>query len=58
MLGFCIGGNTNFMFRIGGNANFNVFKYQHVGIAKAKLYVGGLSQREDPTQVFLRRSGI
>ena len=37
-LGFCFGGNTNFMFRVGGNANFSVFRYQHVGIGIAKLW--------------------
>ena len=30
-LGVCVGGNANFMFRVGGNANFSVFRYQHVG---------------------------
>ena len=29
-----------------------------VGIFNAKFRVGGLSQLEDPTQVFLRHSGI
>ena len=38
-----------FVFR--GNANFSVFRYQHLGI-------GGLSQREDPTPGSSRRSGI
>ena len=33
-LGFCVWGNANFMFRVGGNANFSVFRYQHVGIPK------------------------
>ena len=32
-LGFCVGGNTN----------FSVFRYQHVGISNAKFRVGGLS---------------
>ena len=31
---------ANFMFRVGGNANFRVFRYQHVGIAHANLRVG------------------
>ena len=26
------------MFRVGGDANFNVFRYQHVGIDNAKLW--------------------
>ena len=29
---FCFRGNANFMFRVGGNSNFSVFRYQHVGI--------------------------
>ena len=37
-LGFCIGGNANFMFCIGGNANLDNFKYQHVGIPNANLW--------------------
>ena len=57
-LGFCVGGKANFMSRVGGNANFSVFRYQHVGIPNEKFCVGGLSQRKDPTQVFLRCSGI
>ena len=51
-LGFCVGGNANFMFRVGGNANFSVFRYQHLGIPKAKFRCGGLSQCKDPTQMF------
>ena len=57
-LGFCIGGNANFMFCIGGNANLSVFRYQHVGIADANFRIGGLTQREAPTTVVLRRSEI
>ena len=34
-------GNANSMFRIGSNANFSVFRYQHVGIPNAKFRVGG-----------------
>ena len=56
-LGFCIGGNINFMFRVGGNANLSVFRYQHVGIPNAKFHIGVLGQCKDPTQVFLGRSG-
>ena len=56
-LGFCFGGNANFMFHAGGNTNFSVFRYQHVGTPNAKFRVGGLSQCKDPTQVFLNRSG-
>ena len=58
VLEFCVGGNANFMFCVGGNAYLGVFRYQHVGIPKAKCGVGGLSQRQDPTQKVLRRSGI
>ena len=32
-----IGGNVNFRFGVGGNTNFSVFRYQHVGIPNAKL---------------------
>ena len=42
-LGFCVGGNANFMFRVRGNANFSVFRYQHVGISNTKFRCGGLS---------------
>ena len=48
-LGVCLGGNANFMFRVGGNANFSVFRYQHVGIPNR---VGGLDQRKAPTREF------
>ena len=47
-LGFCVG----------GYANFSRFGYQHVGIPNAEFCVEGLSQRKDPMQVFLSRSGI
>ena len=57
-LGFCVGANTNLKICIGGNTNYSVFRYQHVGISNAKFRVRGLSQRKDPTQMFLRRSGI
>ena len=30
-LGFCVMGNTNSMFCVGGDANLGVFRYQHVG---------------------------
>ena len=40
-LGFCVRGNANFMFRLGGKANFSVFRYQHVGIANANSRVWG-----------------
>ena len=51
-------GNANFMFCFGGNAHFSIFRYQYVGIPNTIFHVGGLSQWEEPTQVFLHRSGI
>ena len=45
MLGFCVGGNTNLIFRIGGNVNFSVFKYQHVGIPNAKWFCVAVEYR-------------
>ena len=42
-LGFCVGGNSN----------FSLFRYQHVGIPNVKFHVGGLSQREDQRECFL-----
>ena len=50
-LGFCIGGNASFMFRVGGKANFSVFRYQHVGIANTNFALAKMP-------VVLRRSGI
>ena len=41
-----------------GNTNFGVFRYQHVGIPNAKFRFGGLSHCKEPTQMFLRHSGI
>ena len=38
--GVLFGGNANLMFRVGGNVNFSVFIYQHVGIPNAKLCLG------------------
>ena len=40
-LGVWVGGNSNFMFCIGGNTNLSVFRYQHVGIGNAKLWRWG-----------------
>ena len=31
-------GNANFRFGVGGEANFRVFRYQHVGIGNARLW--------------------
>ena len=41
-------GNTNFRFGIGGNANFSVFRYQHVGIPNAKLWRWGSKPKRGP----------
>ena len=38
VLGVGIGVDTNFSVRVGGNANFSVFGYQHVGISNMKLW--------------------
>ena len=38
--GVCVGGNANVIFCVGGKANSNVFRYQHVGIANTKIRVG------------------
>ena len=35
-------GNTNFRFGVGGNANFLVFRYQHVAIPNAKFWCWGV----------------
>ena len=37
-LGFRVGGNPKFEILVGGNVNFSVFVYQHVGTSKAKLW--------------------
>ena len=47
-LGFCVGGSANLMFRVGGNANFSVFRYQHVGIPMAKLWIWGSKPMPGP----------
>ena len=36
-------GNTNFNVCVQGNANFSIFRYQHVGIPNANCGIGGLS---------------
>ena len=36
-----VGVNANFRVGVGGNANFIVFRYQHVGIPNAKLWCWG-----------------
>ena len=47
-LGVGIGGNANFSVCVGGNANFSVFRYQHVGIPKAKLWRWGSKPMQGP----------
>ena len=46
----CVGvwGNANFKIRVGGNANFSVFGYQHVGISKAILWHWGSKPTPGP----------
>ena len=46
-VGVSCGGNVDFKIRVGGNANFSVFRYQHVAIPNAKFRVGGLSQHKE-----------
>ena len=41
-LGVGIGGNANVCVRVGGNANFSVFRYQQVGIGNASQWNIGL----------------
>ena len=41
-LGFCIWGNVNVMFRVGGDPNFSVFRYQHVSIPQRATVAFGV----------------
>ena len=54
-----LGVTQNVCFVLGGNANFSVFRYQHIKLVypTQNCGVGGLSQRQDPTRTVLRRSG-
>ena len=36
-----VGGNANFRFGVGGNANSSIFRYQHVGMPNVKLWRWG-----------------
>ena len=55
--GFCFRGNANFMFRVGGNANFSVFRYQHNGIPMQNTsYVGSSHWLRPQTQGPIVRS--
>ena len=47
-LGFCVGGNANFMFRVGDSANISVFRYQHVTIPNSKLWRWGSKPTPGP----------
>ena len=38
LLALGVGVGSNFSVRVEGNANFSVFRYQHVGIPNAKLW--------------------
>ena len=57
-LGVSCWGYRTFRVHVWDNANFSVFRYQHVGIPNVKFRFGGLSQREDPTRMFSLCSGI
>ena len=48
MLGFCVGGNSNFIFRVGGNVSFSDFRYQNVGLPNTKfcIAIGGVVLRK------------
>ena len=48
VLGVGVGGNTNFSIHVGCNANFSVFRYQHVGIPNAKLWCLGSKPMQGP----------
>ena len=43
-----LGCNANFRFGVGGNANFSVFRYQHVGIPSTKLWRWGSKAKAGP----------
>ena len=46
--GFCVGGKANFIFRIGGNTNLSIFRYQDAGIPNAKLWRWGSKPMPGP----------
>ena len=48
MFGFCVEGNANFRVGVGGNANFSIFRYQHVGIGNAKSSRWGTNPMQGP----------
>ena len=47
-LGVCVEGNASFGVRIGGKANFSVFRCQHVGIPNTKLLHWGYCPMRPP----------
>ena len=55
---FDVGGNTNFTVCVGGNANFTFLDTKMLVFPMRNCGVGGVCQRQDPTQMVLRRSGI
>ena len=44
----CVRGNANFSIRVGGNANFSIFRYQTVGIPNAKFLRWGYCPTRTP----------
>ena len=48
VLGVGVGGYANFSVRVGGNANFSGFRYQHVGIPNGKLWRWGSKRTLGP----------
>ena len=48
MLEFRVRGNGNFRVGVGGNANFSVFKYQHVGLGNTKSSCWGSNLTQGP----------
>ena len=51
-----VGGNTNFSFRVEGNANLRFLDTNM--LVSRNCGVGGLSQREDPMRLVLCCSGL
>ena len=47
-VGGCSGGNTNFRFGVGSNANFSVFRDQHVCISNVNLWHWGSEPTRGP----------
>ena len=47
-LGVGVKGNANFSIRVGGNVNFGLFRYQHIGNPNAKLWRWGSKPTPGP----------